>query len=132
MEKPPEVKPIFTKMLSCIPDPDRKRISFLLEDECQEKHKFSLELGVAYQFLAALLQKSISPAGLNTTAHYPTPLKEIAHSKEMSSQSCMQMIFPSGLPVTIEFPRGIEDVDLMIKVLELIKQEMINNPSTKH
>lgn len=132
MSNEPDVKPVFTNLLSTIPDPDQGRIALLLEDESQGHHEFSLTAAAAYQLLSALLQKKVLPEKIKTTEHYPIPLASIAHSKEMSGQSCAQLFFPSGLPVTIEFPRGAEDVDELINALQIIREEMKQEKTTRH
>jgi len=132
MSEMPERKPVITKILSAMPDPDRKRITFLLEDEDHQQHQFSLTAEAANQFLVSLLEKQISQSPLTDCALYPVPLAGVRQIGEMTVPNILQVFFPSGLPVTIEFLAGVNDVDALIKVLQEIKIEMIKAPDTKH
>jgi len=127
-----EEKPILIELEYVLPCPDEGNIKFLLKSQTGKQFQFSLTAEVACQFLAALLQKKVLPGRLKTLDHYPTPLEAIAHIEEPTGQGLLQLFFPSGLPVTIEFPRGVSEVDALINVLEDIKTKMINNPRTEH
>jgi len=127
-----EEKPIFIELEYVLPCPDEGNIKFLLKSQTGKQFQFALTAEVACQFLAALLQKKVLPGRLSTFSHYPTPLESIARIEESTGQNLLQLFFPSGLPVTIEFPRGIDEVDALINVLQDIKDEMINNPKTEH
>ncbi len=126
------VKPKLVNLLSAKPSPEDQSIALLLEDETHAKHKFSLTAKVANQVLAALLYKSIFPGFYKSIEVYPIPLKGVAQGTTVTGQPCLQLFFPSGLPVTIEFADILKDIDSIISVLENLKAMVEAEKVTKH